>query len=190
MRRTSIVAGLVILVLVIGWYEGLYRREASHINALKAKEQAAASTVMGLRTKYYGLVNSEKRLPAEREALRDLTRAVPEGPGLDNLMTTLFGAAAKAGAQLGSISCPQPQGFGSSATGSAATAGPEQLVCTLSVAGTSAEMEHLYNILDAEPRLLVIDNLSLSYGAGSATDTQTISVRAFYASPSSGSAAS
>lgn len=192
-KRILIATAIVALVLVTGWYEGLYRPEAKHITKLDTQEQAASSALMGLETKYAGLVSSEKRLPGERVALAELKRAVPEGPELDNLVTTLFSAASAAKVELTSIGSPQPSYFGV-ATGAASLPGLPQIDLSLSVSGTAYNIEHLVRILDSEPRLLVVDDFGLTFssgygnqvagGAGSVGST-TINLRAFYASAAS-----
>lgn len=201
-RRILLITGLVVLVVFAGWYAGLYRSEVSHVNALKTKEQAAASSLLGLETRYASLVSNEKQLGKQRALLARLSRAVPDGPELDNLVTTLYGAATATGVQLTSIGSPAPANFGViSMPGAAVTPGPYELALSLSVAGTPSEIEHLVRVLDSDPRLFVVDSFSLSFGAGAAnpgpanraaqaqTGT-TLSVRAFYASADASSAAS
>ena len=200
MRRILIAAALVVLLLTAGWYEGLYRHETSHIASLETKQQAASLSLLSLETRYASLVSGEKRLPQERVALAELRRLVPNGPDLDNLVTTLFAAAAKAGCQLASIGSPQPSGFGAGAV--SATSGPTQVPLSMTVDGTATKIERLYGILEAEPRLFVIDNFVLSFGngggstgssptaAGGVANSATIDLRAFYASASAASAAS
>jgi len=186
MRRIMIVALIAIVVLFVGWYEGLNRPESSHITSLKATEQKAQLTVLGLETRYVDLVKSKKELPKERAALAKLERAVPNDPDLDSLVKTLFSAAAAANVKLTSIGSPQPPDFGDpSATG---VTGPIVLPLSLSVTGTNVEVEHLYRVLDAEPRLFVINNFSEVPGAGSSG--ATLSLDAFYASANATTAAS
>ncbi len=143
---------------------------------------------------------SKKQVPAERVALARLTKAVPDGPELDNLVTTLYSAATKAGVTLLSIASPQPPNFGSAAAASTAGSGPSDVALSLAVSGTAGQIEQLVRVLDAEPRLFVVDNFNLSFGAtpsglsssGAASvaadrsqSSTAISLRAFYASATS-----
>jgi Tfp pilus assembly protein PilO len=205
-RRILIVAALALVLCLVGWYEGLYRPETSQIKNLNAQEQAAQASLVALGARYDDLVRSEKRLPEERAALAKLKAAVPNGPELDNLVTTLFAAATSVGVQVANIASPQPATFGS--TAAVASTGPAQVSLSISVTGTPQQIEHLVAVLDATPRLLVVDNFNLAYPAaassvstssaklqagstlsGNVTQT-TLSLRAFYASASSDSAAS
>jgi Tfp pilus assembly protein PilO len=186
MRRTMLLALIAVLVVFGGWYEGLYHPETSHITKLKAAEQLAQVNVLTLETRYADLVKSEKKLPAERAALAKLERAVPNDPDLDSLVKTLFSATAAAKVTLASISSPQPADFGDPLA--TTVTGPIVLALTLSVSGTSSGIEQLYRVLDAEPRLFVINNFSVLPGTGNSAAALDLDV--FYASPSASTAAS
>ncbi len=168
MRRIMVLALIAVLVLFAGWYEGLYRPEVSHITSLKANEQTAQVALLTLETRYADLVKSKKELPQERAALAKLEQAVPNDPELDSLVKTLFKAAAQTKVQLTSIGSPPPTNFGLPATSNAvAVPGPAELLLTLNVTGVSGAVENFYRVLDAEPRLFVINNFSVVPGATS-----------------------
>lgn len=200
MKRIAIIAGLLVVVMLVGWYEGFYRSENSHIGALKAKEQTAQSAVLSLDSQYAALVSSEKRLPAERAALAKLNKLLPAGPDLDTLEKLLSEATTAAGVTLDSVSTPPPAGFGSQTivAGGTAAAGPEQLMVTLGVTGSQHQLAHLYRILDTDSRLFVIDNCVLDFSAvngrwSTAADIRseaTLNIRAFFASTNPTSAVS
>lgn len=189
MRRTMLVALIAVVVLFAGWYEGLYRPEVSHITSLKATEQKAQVALLTLETRYIDLVKSKRELPQERAALAKLEQAVPNDPELDSLVKTLFKAAAQTKVQLVSISSPAPPGFGLPPVAGAVTpAGPVELPLSLSVTGTSGAVENLYRVLDAEPRLFVINNFSVVPGA--TASNVSLSLDVFYATASAATAAS
>ena len=189
MRRIMIVALLAVLVVFGGWYEGLYRPEVSHITSLKATEQKEQVALLTLETRYVDLVKSKKELPKERAALAKLDLAVPNDPELDSLVKTLFKAAAQTNVQLTSIGSPAPPDFGLPPTaGTVSVPGPVELQLSLNVNGTSSEIENLYRVLDAEPRLFVINNFSVVPSA--TTSTASLEIDVFYASPNASTAAS
>jgi Tfp pilus assembly protein PilO len=188
MRRIMLVALIAVLVLFAGWYEGLYRPESSHITKLKASQQQAEVALLTLETRYVDLVKSKKELPEERAALVRLQNAVPNDPDLDVLVKTLFNAAAQTKVKLSSISSPQPANFGQPAAAGAVAAGPVELPLSVSVTGTANAIENLYRVLDAEPRLFVINNFSVVPGANSAGAVLNLEV--FYASANANTAAS
>ncbi len=117
-RRIVIGAGLVLVVMLVGWFEGFYHPEAQHIASLQTQEQVASAKVVQLDGQYAELLRSERRLPAERAALAALRGAIPNGPELDNLVKSLWAAADVAGVQLTTISSPQPADFGAGASAS------------------------------------------------------------------------
>jgi len=196
--------GLVLIVMLVGWFEGFYHPEAQHIASLQTDEQVASAKVVQLDGQYAGLLKSEKRLPAERAALAALRGAVPNGPELDNLVKSLWAAADAAGVQLSTISSPQPAGFGVLAP--ASIPGPAQVMLIIGVNGSPSQVEALVNALDSEHRLFVVDSFSLQdptggsptkgskpsgAGTGAATGAgSSITLRAFYGLASSDNPAS
>jgi len=198
-RKIALVAGLIVIVMLVAWYEGMLRPENSHIQSLRAKQQVAATSLASLEDRYVGLINAKRKLPAERVALARLEQLVPDGPDLDTLEKVLFNLAATAGVQLSSIASPAPSGYGTGiASGSSASSsspGPNQLQLTLGVSGSASQIEDLYRLLDSNPRLFVIDNCSLSLAkapaSGNGLGNQTeLEIRAFFVSASPDSAVS
>lgn len=198
-RKVLICAGVAIVLMLVGWFEVFYRPENSHIASLKTKEQTVQASLTALQAHYLGLVASEKRLPAERRALARLMRSVPDGPDLDTLELTLFTAAHQAGVNLMSIASPLPTNFGAqqASPASSGTSGPNQFSLSVGVLGSPEALIKFYAILDAEPRLFVIDNFVVpvtqpkAKGPHTGDETGgTMDIRAFYSSPNSRSAAS
>jgi Tfp pilus assembly protein PilO len=199
-RRILIGAALVLVVVLVGWFEGFSQPESHHIANLQQKEQVAAGKVTQLDGQYSALVHSEKQLPAERAALAALSGAVPDGPELDNVVKSLWAAADASGAQLVDISSPQPTEFGAAIP--AALPGPAEIDLIVSVDGSPAQVESLVNHLDAERRLFVVDAFSLQDPTGSSprgtakasgpatSGGSSLTLRAFYATASSDNPAS
>lgn len=199
MKRIIIGTAVVILLVLVGWYEGFYRSEVSHISALKAKQVTAEAAVMSATARYSSLLASEKHLPAERVALSKLNALLPYNPEEDMLEKILFAAATRAGVKISVVATPVPNSF--SATQSASpspTSGPSTININLSVTGTEAKVIKLYDTLVSDNRLFVIDNCVLdirafSHHATAARATMTsgtINVRAFFGSTAPISAAS
>jgi hypothetical protein len=221
-KRIYIGAMIVALLIGIVWYETAYHSETKKIASLQSKEQTATQAYVTLQHHYVALVASEKFVPAERVALAHLRQLLPDGPELDNIETTLFGLVAKSGAQIQQIQSPEPAGFGTPAATPAAPSGakpaaatptgPGQVSLTLGVQGTAAQIKRLYGLLNAAPRLFVVDTFvvpvappsgpgATSSGGGTVaasagnttapgTVAVTIALRAFYAVANAQSAAS
>lgn len=220
MRRIAIVAVLVLAVMTGGWYEGLYHSETAKIKTLDSSQQLAQDQVLQLQAEYSGMVADEKRVAQERAGLVKLERLLPEGPSEDLLYKDLFQAVKKAGCTVVDASVPVPAPAPSAppptvaptstttSTTSATTAttapapvpvaAPAELTITLQVSGTAAHVQKLYQELNAEPRLFVVDNSVLGLGAlginrahnPPGIETATLSVRAFYSNAGDVSAAS
>jgi hypothetical protein len=183
-----VLAGL--LVVMGAWYELFWRSESSHLKAEKQAEAQAVSNVASLQNQLAALVALQKRIPAERAALAKLRQGVPDGPSLDQLLVTIVDAARRAGVVVTSIGTPEPSGWGSSPTAGATTAGtgsgPQSMTIPIAVTASSSQVLGFITTLDAEPRLYVVDQFSLSSpaeGSGaSARSTTTLGVEAFYVS--------
>ncbi len=199
-RRIFIGAALVLVVILVGWFEGFSQPESHHVANLQQQEQVASGKVTQLDAQYSALLHSEKNLPAERAALAALSGSVPDGPELDKVVKSLWAAADASGAQIANIASPQPADFGVATP--ATVSGPAEINLTISVDGSSAQVESLVNHLDSERRLFVVDTFSLqgptassTSGAAKASSSATaggssITLRAFYASASSDNPAS
>ena len=112
MRRLVMLAAAALLLVGVGWYEGLYKPETSHIAKLQTNEQVVESQVLALQSRYAGLLSSKKSLPAERAALPRPQRRHTTGPGPGQT----FGGPRQGGGQgrvqVTTIGSPVPPGFG------------------------------------------------------------------------------
>jgi len=188
-RKLLVLVAVAVLAVMAVWYEAWYRPEASHIKALQVKQQAAQVSLEQLEIRYAALLSSKKKVPAEQKVLKQLQHLVPDGPGLDNIITTLYAAAAAAGTELTSIQSPAPSGFGPGSASVSSGSGPSQLSLTIAVGGTLGQVKDLVRVLESEPRLFVVDTFTLPSG-NSGKGGSTMSLRAFYASANSDTAAS
>lgn len=198
-RRIAAVAALGLIALVAGWYASFWRQESRDLAAAKAHVQQVATQVAQLDEQVVELRSQEKYLPSERKALRLLAEAVPEGPSVDQLLDTVNAAAKAAGVALVDVGTPEPAGWGApSGAGASASVGrgPETISLSITVNGSNPQLLKLVQALDHQPRLYVVDSLSLSRpvvepGAGHRTKASqgsggtSLSVTAFYVSGAS-----
>jgi hypothetical protein len=188
-KKVYMAVALALIVVTVGWYEGIYRSEKARLASVRAEERVAEGTVLGLETRYSSLAAEKKALPAERAALAKLEQAVPNGPALDVLLKSLFGTAATAGIQVTSVSTPEPAGFGVPVTTVPATTattvaqgnskasntpgttaapvaiGPQQLSLSVAVSGSAQGILRYVRLLDADSRLFVVDQFALNFPA-------------------------
>jgi hypothetical protein len=171
MRRVGMFALIAVVVVVAVWYGFFWRSESSHLAA-------------ALRAQHAKLGQAEI-------VLGRLLKAVPDGPSLDEVMSTLNGAAASAGVMITTIGTPVPSGWAGSAANASTTpsAGPDSLDISLTVDGSTAQVLKFVTALDNEPRTYVVGSFGLSAGNGPLTagtqQSATLSVSVFFRSASS-----
>ncbi len=176
-QRIALITVAALLVVVGVWYVALWRPAQSHIDSLRAQQVTAAANVETLQAQVDVLRAQERRLPAERAALVKLDEAIPADPGLDQLLKVVDNAVAEAGMTLTSIGTPPPSGWGTSgAAPSSATAGPQSITVSIGVLGSDTQMLRLVTDLNSEPRLFVVNSLTLDSLPGSATPASSAGV--------------
>ncbi|MGC8626852.1 MAG: hypothetical protein ACP5VR_04715 [Acidimicrobiales bacterium] len=188
-KRVVAGAVAVIVVVVIAWYAALYRPEVRRVATLDSEQGQLASKVSGLQAQFLALRAEQRRVPAERVALKALQQAVPDGPSLDQLLREVNEAAQVSGVRLTSIGTPAPTGWGASGgtTGQSTSTGVPSLAVSLSVNGSSAQVLRLVTALDKQKRLFVVRSFNLNEGSttGGGGQSTNLVVDAFYANASS-----
>ena len=188
---------LVALIVVVGvWYVALWHPAQKNVATLRAQQAVAAANVMTLQAQVDNLRAEQKQLPRDRALLAKFEASIPTDPGLDQLIKVINNAVNEAGMSLTSIGTPAPSGWG--VTGPAAVPtgpGPQSIAISIGVQGSDVGMLRLVTDLDSEPRLLVVNSLSLdsapsasgaSNGASSATsNAYSVSATAFFVSVAS-----
>jgi hypothetical protein len=184
------------LLVVVGvWYGLFWRSETSHLQVERQDQAQASNNVSMLQGQVAALEALQKKIPAERAQLAKLRQVVPDGPSLDQLLVTIVDAASKAGVAVQSVGMPVPSGWGGSpAAGATAptASGPQSITLPISVSGDAARLMRFITALDAESRLFVVTQFSLSSPsvagaaqAAAAQGTTSLTVEAFYVSAAS-----
>ena len=209
--RIALFAALGVIVVLVAWYAVLWRPDGS-------PEGGAGKRGAGGSPGQYGAGPArnaraeQPKVKAEEAVFQKLVQALPDGPGLDQLMRTINSAAAKAGVSITTLGTPEPESWGTftapapasaPATASAPTmaptaAGPEFLSLSVDVNGTNAQILKLITALDKQPRIYVVESFGLispvvgtSTGPSSGTSgassggSATLDVEAFYVSAAS-----
>jgi hypothetical protein len=201
---------LVGLLVVAGvWYGIFWLPEGSHLKAAHNQEAQAETKVVSLSAQLAGIRAEQRQLPLYKATLAQLSKAVPEGPALDQLLTTITAAAADAHVSLLSINTPEPAGWGVSGSGAAAPVptGPPDITLSIAInVANSRQVLAFITALEAQPRLYVVDAFEVQnptnapsgkagkrptgHSAGpvagsSALQSISLTVQAFYVSTSS-----
>jgi Tfp pilus assembly protein PilO len=191
MRRVGMFALIAVVAVVGVWYGLFWRPESSHLAAARTQEQQAAAEVNTEQATLFQLRAQHSKLGQQEALLGRFLKAVPDGPSLDEVMSTLNSAAANAGVMITTIGTPTPSGWAGSTSNTAtvASAGPDSLDISLTVDGSTAQVLKFVTALDNEPRTYVVGSFGLSAGNGALTaGTQqraTLSVSVFFQSTTS-----
>jgi len=175
------------LVLTV-WFVAFWGPEGSSLQAAKKAEAQAAAQVASDQAQIALLRADAPKVAREKVVLQKLVQELPDGPSLDQMLITVNRAAAVSGVKLSSVGTPEPSGWGTP-PGSATpvtTAGPQSISLSLGVTGTPARVLRFVSALDTQPRLYVVNSLSLSLPpAGHSVISTTLTVQGFYQSATS-----
>jgi Tfp pilus assembly protein PilO len=166
-RRLLIPIGAGLMVLVL-WYVALWSPQGSSLSKAKKRTEEAIAKRDNLRTQITRLQESQKDQPLKQAQLETMRVAIPDDPNLAQFILDANDAASKAGIDFLSITpTPPSQGGATTATtaagGSAAAAAaltPIKIAMTIS--GGYFQVLNFINLLNALPRIVVVDGLSLS----------------------------
>jgi Tfp pilus assembly protein PilO len=193
-RRIPLIAGGVIVVLLLGWYVAVWRPSGSHLREAQSSLAAAAIHERSLAASLGGLSALQRSLPSDVAKLRQAEAAVPSTP---SIATLLFQVDAMARAEaitltnesqsLSAVVAATPTATTTEATTSSTTiaAAPSStssdsvVTLSLQVTGSYSDMGRFITDLQSGPRLIVIDTVTYTPGAGS-TVSVTMTTRAFY----------
>lgn len=194
MRRVGLIALGALVVLVAGWYALALRPEQKHIKSLQTESASALADVATLQAQFEALKAQKKQVPSEEKSLKKLAQLIPAGPSLDQLIKSVNDAAKRADVRLTSIGVAAPAGWGqTTATGTGPkTSGPNVLAVTIGLQGADQGALAFVADVEQEPRLFTVSSLTL-YSApkaagkatGSAKDSYTVAMSAFYVSSAS-----
>lgn len=189
-ERAALVGLGAAMVLVIAWYLALWRPEASSLRAARTTESQAATQVASDEGQIVSLRADGAQVAKAKAVLHRLVEAVPDGPSLDQMLSTINRAAASSGVSLTSVGTPTPSGWpvgSSGATTPTTGTGPSSISLSLGVTGSQAGVLGFIRALDAQPRLYVVSSFGLGTPtAGGAPSSTTLTVEAFFKSAASG----
>jgi Tfp pilus assembly protein PilO len=162
-RRLGIGALGGVLLLAVVWYGVFWGPESSRLKAAQKQQSQVESNIETLTAQIAGLRAQQRQLPGDREALAQLNNAVPEGPSLDQLLTSITAAAAAAHVGLESIGTPAPAGWGTTAAAAAAAVASPSITLSIGINATgSSQVLAFVSALESQPRLYVVDSFEIA----------------------------
>jgi Tfp pilus assembly protein PilO len=160
-NRRVILVSVAACALVTGaWYAFLWSPQSEKINKTNQLLTTTQQQQKDLSLQLRGLESAKKKLPEIKAQLDTLKAALPDAPRLDNAIATVQDAAKGSGVDLTSLT-PAPLPAPGTKTPGPQAAVPEIKV-TISVTGSYFQVMDFVNRLNAAPRLVVVDNMSLS----------------------------
>ena len=154
-RQLLIVAGLLIVVIVVVWYLALWSPRQHAIKKATADAATAQANVATLQGQLSALQAQAATQTQRQIELTRLRAAIPATPDISSVIVSLYNAASDAGIDLTSLSDSPP-----------ATGSPPAVKINMAVTGNFYEILQFMGDLAALPRIVVVDNVSMSPGGG------------------------
>lgn len=179
-QRIGMVCAGATLLLVAVWYFAFWSPQGHRLTQAHAAQTAAEAKVTQLKSQVAQFEALERNIPADKLKLAKYTAAIPSDPQLSAALNQIQAAATATNVSLTSIS---PSGAPSATAKAQSASGVPDIGISMSVTGTYAQDMSFITSLGSMPRTLVITNLALSGGSGSAIST-SISAEIFYSGQS------
>jgi len=159
-RRNRVLLAAVggtLLVLLV-WFLFFWGPQGNRLSDARERKEAAESENQRLQLERDRLQAAQERVPELAARLEQLRVAVPEQPNLAQFILDANDAAERSGINFISIS-PSPPTAGE-------TVGPSAIALSINISGGYFQLLDFLNRLEAMPRIVVVDNLTLSPAGG------------------------
>ena len=177
-RLYAMVGGAALAVVVL-WYFLLWSPQTTKLSQARTRRDTAVQQTQQLQVQLQRLKASQQNEAAKLAELEKLTSAIPDRANLAQFILDTNSAAAQSGVTFLSIAPTQPAGAAAAtggagaagATAGAAAAKAAEIHLSLTVTGGYFQVLDFMNRLDKLPRLVVIDNLTVSPQGAAANGT-------------------
>lgn len=178
-RRLLIPIGIG-LVLLLFWYLALWSPQSKAISDARKRKEDAIQQTATLRDQLTRLQQSRRDQPLKQSQLETLRVAIPDQPNLAEFILDANDAASRAGIDFLSITPTPPSTTGTGTTGTTVAGGtsgggsatPVPIRIAMTVTGGYFQVLDFMNRLNRLPRIVVIDNVSISAGGQGSTQLQ------------------
>ena len=183
-RRLLIPLGVGVAVLVL-WFVALWGPQGSALSSARKRASDATAQRETLRDQLRRLQDSQRNQPLKQSQLETMRVAIPDDPNLAQFILDANDAASIAGIDFLSITPTPPSSAGGATTGTTAVGGagaPVPIRIGLTLTGGYFQVLDFVNRLDKLPRIVVVDNISLSTAAATTAIPQlqaTLAARIF-----------
>lgn len=188
MNRRLLIPIAIGVAVVLLWFVALWGPQGSALSSAKKRRTTAEQQEATLRDQVSRLQQARRDQPLKQSELETLRVAIPDDPNLAQFILDTNDAATKAGIKFLSITPTPPA---SATAGSAAASGtaaggsttPIPIKMSLTISGGYFQILDFINRLNKLPRIVVVDNLSITGGADISNMQVAISARMFTTSP-------
>ncbi|MBV8295609.1 MAG: type 4a pilus biogenesis protein PilO [Acidimicrobiia bacterium] len=188
-RRLLIPVGVGLGVLIL-WFIALYSPQGSALSDAKKRTSQAAEERATLQDQLTRLQQARRDLPLKQSELETLRVAIPDDPNLAQFILDANDAASKAGIDFLSITPTPPStsggvtttpttSAGAPAGGGGAATTPVPVHIGMTATGGYFQVLDFMNRLNSLPRIVVIDSVQMTAGAGGSTLSVTFAERIF-----------
>jgi len=175
-RRVLI--GVVAGIAVVGlWFVALWKPQQAQIGKAEKRAAAAEQQANDLGLQVSRLQDLKSRTALQQSQLERLRVAIPDQPNLAEFILDANQVATKAGIDFLSITPAQPAA--GTPTSGAAGAAPASVHLSMTITGGYYQVVDFLNRVEAMPRIVVLDNVALTAGSGSAQLSVALDGRMF-----------
>lgn len=184
-RRAWLFAGLAGLVVLALWYFFLWSPRNDDLKKAKERTESAAAANLDLESRIERLKAAQRDEPRLRARLERLRTAIPDDPKLAEFILETNDAAVRSGIDFLSIAPTRPAVPAAALPGAAAVTpgavgpAPAEILLSLQITGGYFQVLDFLNRLDALPRIVVTDGLTLSGDAVSGRLSTGVTARMF-----------
>ena len=162
MKRNVVIAGAALFVVVIlAWFLLLYSPLGDDLKAAETSTAVEATKTQDLQTTLTRLTDQSKNSTKQAAQLRRFDQAIPQKADEGEFIMSLSQLAVSSGVKLVSLSPTPPAASGTSST----------IGLNISITGSFFQVKNYLTQLEGLERLVIIDGVNISAGAGAASSS-------------------
>ncbi len=164
-RRLLIPLGAGVVVLLL-WYVALWGPQSSALSKANKRKSEAQAQTGTLQDQLKRLQDARNQQPLKQSQLETLRVAIPDDPNLAQFILDANDAASRSGIDFLSITPTQPSAQSGGSTGTTVAGGanttPVPIRIGMNITGGYFQVLDFINRLNALPRIVVVDSLTMS----------------------------
>ena len=167
-RRILIVAGVALLLLIVGWYQEVLSPTQRHNAALQAETGHSSQSIIGLQSQLRSLEAAVHQLPHTQAQEAAVEQLLPSSLSLPEAITQIQATASTAGM----VWTGEQTKTTATTTSKKPSTGLQTEQITMSLTGTYPQVVQFLTAFNTMPRLAQVNYLSLSDNSATPTAGQ------------------